>query len=241
MTSERLPGKVLADILGKPMLMRVIQRLGGSSLIKITVVATSLQSADDPVEQLCFEQGIPCFRGHPTDLLERYYRAAVAYQLEVIVRITADCPLIDPGVVDLTIQRFLAATPPIDFAANRLPWDRTYPIGLDTEVCTFDALQRAWQGAEKAYQREHVMPYMYENEDRFRVLHVRSEKDFGGLRWAVDTPEDLEFVRKVYEKFGDLNDFSWLDVVAFLDAHPEIAEINANVAHKSVYEVDKRE
>lgn len=241
MGSERLPGKVLADIAGTPMLVRVVERIRASALVDRVIVATSDKTADDPIQDLCSEKMYKCFRGHATDLLDRYYKTALDNQIDVIVRITSDCPLIDPKIVDKTIDLFLNASPPVDFAANRLPWDRTYPIGLDTEVCTFHALQRAWQRAEKVYQREHVMPFLYENEDRFRVLHVRSDQDYGDLRWAVDTPEDLEFVRKVYEGLGEYVDFGWLDVLYFIKTHPEIAAINANVAHKSVYDVDARE
>jgi spore coat polysaccharide biosynthesis protein SpsF len=123
-----------------------------------------------------------------------------------------------------------------DFAANRLPppWHRTFPIGLDTEVCTFAALERAWKKATKPHQREHVMPYLYEREGRFRVLRIDHEPDYGHLRWTVDTLEDLEFVRQVYAFFGGRDDFSWLDVLELIENKPELMEINAGVRHKAL-------
>ncbi len=240
MASSRLPGKVLAEIAGEPMLMHVVRRTRRARTVHEVVVATTTDVSDDPVAALCTEQGVPFTRGHPTDVLDRYYQAAREFRADVIVRITADCPLIDPGLVDETVRAFLRADPPVDFAANRIPGDRTYPIGLDTEVCSFQALGTAWREADQPHQREHVMPYLYEVPGRFRVLHVRHERDLGSLRWTVDTAEDLEFVRQVFARLREREDFDWLEVLALLEREPELTRINAGVRHKSHTDVDER-
>lgn len=255
MGATRLPGKVLMDIAGKPMLARVVERAKRAQRVDVVAVATSRELEDDAVETLCREMGTPCYRGSLHDVLDRYYQAARHFSADVIVRLTADCPLIDPGVIDHVLGAFFGidATPghqpglgmadthqheelAWDFAANRLPppWSRTFPIGLDTEVCTFAALERAWEEADRPHQREHVMPYLYENEGEFRVLQVNHEPDYGQLRWTVDTAEDLEFVRQVYASFQGRDDFSWLDVLALVENKPELAAINSRVRHKSL-------
>jgi spore coat polysaccharide biosynthesis protein SpsF (cytidylyltransferase family) len=233
MGSRRLPGKVLADILGRPMLERVLVRLGRARAPDEVVVATSAVREDDPIADLCERLAVPCSRGSAEDVLDRFHQAADERQAETIVRITADCPLIDPELVDETVHAFQQASPSVDFACNRLPWDRTYPIGTDTEVCSRPALDAAWREAVQANQREHVMPFFYENPDRFRLLHVRSsDSSLGQMRWTVDEPEDLDFVRQVYARF-ERDDFTWRELIGLLRREPELARINADVAHKS--------
>jgi len=269
--SSRLPNKVLLDLEGQPMLVRVIERARRARILDQIVIATTSDHSDDPVEALCQERGYLYYRGSPHDLLDRYYQAARLYGAEVIVRITADCPLIDPGVIDHTVMAFLGEENPTknvslselrwDFAANRLPppWKRTYPIGLDTEVCSFPALHRAWQEADQPYQREHVMPYIYELERSvhfstldhisserqipkgfFRVLQVDHSPDYGAYRWTVDTQADLELARKIFAHFEGRDDFTWLEVLELFHDHPELAAINANVQPKTVRDIDLR-
>jgi len=253
MASSRLPDKVLLDIGGEPMLVRVYQRTQRARWVDQVVVATTTDPGDDPIAELCSSRGYPYVRGSATDVLDRYYQAARQFDATVIVRITADCPLIDPDVIDITVaalygrkpadlKRMGNDTPLRDFAANRLPppWKRTYPIGLDTEVCTFEALEKAWEQADQPHQREHVMPYLYEEEGRFRVVVVNHEPDHGSLRWTVDTAEDLELVRRLFSHFGNRDDFSWQDVLSLFEEEPELAAINAGVLHKDVFEVDDR-
>jgi len=241
MGSSRLPGKVLLDVAGEPMLVRVVERTQMAKSLDKVVVATTNDPSDDWIVDLCDERGYAFFRGSEYDVLDRYYQAARVYQASVIVRITADCPLIDPAVIDLTVGQFFENG--VDFAANRLPppWTRSYPIGLDTEVCSMDALERAWREADLPRHREHVMPYLYEQEGRFQVLKVDHESDYGTLRWTVDTQEDLALVRKIFEHFGGRNTFSWLEVVDLFKDSPDLAEINAGVQHKSVYDLDDRQ
>lgn len=266
-SSSRLPGKVLQEIAGQPMFVRVVQRLARAEMINQIVVATTTDPSDEPIAVLCSERGFPCFRGSLHDVLDRFYQAALAFRADVIVRITADCPIIDPGLVDLTVKAFLGSECslpgrisqrasnlegqpyPFDFAANRLPppWKRTYPIGLDTEVCSMKALERAWIEADQKYQREHVMPYLYDdvgvNFDqacRFRVLQIDHAQDCGAYRWTVDTPADLEVVRRIYERFDGKDDFTWLDVLRLFEREPELAFLNAGVVHKHLYDFDQR-
>jgi spore coat polysaccharide biosynthesis protein SpsF len=240
MTSTRLPGKVLADIGGQPMLVRVVERAQMSVLVDEVVVATTTESADDPIVALCDLRGYACVRGSAQDVLDRIYQAARQHAAEAVVRVTGDCPLIDPGVMDHTIGTFLKSQ--VDFVANRLPppWKRTFPIGLDTEVCSFQALERAWKEADQPHHREHVMPYLYEVPGRFRVAVVDAERDYGHLRWTVDTPEDLELVRKIYARFNGRDDFTWREVLQIFEREPRLAEINAQVPHKTYRDAESR-
>ena len=240
MGSSRLPGKVMMEINGRPMLDWVITRARRAKLVDEVAVATTMDASDDPIEAFCKAHGVPVYRGDVFDVLDRYYQAARTFQADTIVRLTADCPLLDPYVVDQTVRRFFAES--ADFAANRLPppFKRTFPIGLDTEVCSFAALERAWKEADQKYQREHVMPYLYDEEGRFKVVVVNNPEDFGDQRWTVDTPEDLEFVRQVVAGFGHYDDFNWMDVLALLDRNPALLEINAQIEHKTMKDVDER-
>ncbi len=240
MASSRLPGKVMADIEGEPMLARVVDRARRAACLDDIVVATTTDPGDRETVRFCERRDIPVFRGHPSDVLDRFYRCAASEKADVIVRITGDCPLIDPDLIDLTTKALLDADPALDFTANRLPQNRTYPIGLDTEVCSFGALEIAWEEADQRYQREHVMPFIYEHEDRFRIRVIEYDVDLGGMRWTVDTPEDLELIRQVYRHFGGRDDFSWLEVLRLFEERPELATINAEVEHKTRYDVDQR-
>jgi spore coat polysaccharide biosynthesis protein SpsF len=269
MASSRLPGKVLLDIAGEPMLAHVVARARLARSLDQVVVATTTEPDDEPIQALCEERGLMCYRGSQYDVLDRYYQAALQSQAEVVVRITADCPLIDPDVIDRTVNAFMGATSdelktakdnlqafdseltgdrhvapgaPYDFAANRLPppWGRTYPIGLDTEVCTFKALEIAWKEAKEPHQREHVMPFFYDHQERFRILLINYTEDYGAMRWTVDTPEDLELVRQVYARFTPRADFSWLEVLELFRNEPRLARINAEVRHKAYDEIDAR-
>jgi spore coat polysaccharide biosynthesis protein SpsF len=279
MASTRLPGKVLREIAGQPMLVRVVERTRQANTIDKVVVATSTDPADDAIARLCALQKYDSYRGSMHDVLDRIYQAASSFNADIIVRITADCPLIDADVIDHTVNSFLGSCAPLsvsryanhirsitspqfplDFAANRLPppWKRTYPIGLDTEVCSFAALQHAWRNADQPHQREHVMPYLYENSPiidsrellnepaplkpgQFRVLLVNHTPDYGHLRWTVDTNEDLALVNEIFDHFNGRIDFTWLDVLALFETRPELAAINAAVQHKSAFDVDNQQ
>lgn len=264
MGSQRLPGKVLLDISGQPMLVHVVERTKRAQTIDQVIIATTNDIAENPIAELCQQRRYPCYRGSSYDLLDRYYQAAKRYEAEIVVRITADCPLIDPNVIDKTVYAFLGqperqstlidpsakknarksqALYPYDFAANRLPppWGRTYPIGLDTEVCTFQGLEIAWQEALESHQREHVMPFFYENKERFRTLLVDHEENYGSLRWTVDTPEDLDLIRQIFDRFHPRDDFSWLEVLDLFKREPDLEKINDGIQHKHYRQIDDRQ
>jgi spore coat polysaccharide biosynthesis protein SpsF len=240
MGSSRLPGKVLRDIGGKPMLHRVVVRARRAQTVGLVVVATTWDKSDDPVAGFCQAQGFPFYRGDPLDVLDRYYQAAKRFEAQTIVRLTGDCPLIDPFEIDRTVRAFQETE--VDFAANRLPppWRRTTPIGMDTEVVTYDALQKAWREADQKHQREHVMPYFYEEHGRFKVLLVDHDPDLGDYRLTVDTPEDLTLVCKIYDHFGNSDNFSLNEMVEVLNRYPDWQAINAGVSHKGYLDVDQR-
>lgn len=240
MGSSRLPGKVLLEIAGEPMLARVVERARRAQTVDEVLVATTVDASDDPIEEFCKKRGIACFRGSVYDVLDRFYGAARQSGAEVIVRITADCPVIDPAVIDEVVRAFHAQS--ADFACNRLPppAHRTWPIGLDTEVCSFSGLERAWKEAALPFEREHVMPYFYDEPGRFKVVVVDHDPDYGHLRWTVDTAEDLTLLRAIYARFGGRDDFTWQDVLHLIEREPQLAQINAGVRHKIGTEVDER-
>jgi spore coat polysaccharide biosynthesis protein SpsF len=232
MGSTRLPGKVLRQLGSRTALSWVIHRVRRFRHVDGLLIATTVQSADDAVVKEATRCSAEVFRGDEDDVLDRYYRAACQAQAEVIVRITSDCPLIDPEVSDYTIQRFLDEQP--DYASNTL--ERTYPRGLDTEVMTFSALERAWKEASEPYQRAHVTPYLYQNPEKFRLLSVKGEADFSGYRWTLDTPEDAEFLQEVFGRLGGSIDFTWRDVLHLLEREPALAEINQQIRQKALHE-----
>jgi spore coat polysaccharide biosynthesis protein SpsF len=230
MGSTRLPGKVLRDLGGDTVLARVVSRVRRCRLVNDVVVATSKDPVDDIILKECQRLGTRVFRGCEQDVLDRYYCAAREAKAEVVVRITSDCPLIDPGVSDKTIQAFLDARP--DYASNVL--ERTYPRGLDTEVVTFAALESAWRDAREPYQREHVTPFFYQHPERFRLLSVKGDLDYSQYRWTLDTPEDLEFLRAVYARQMSQRDLAWQDVLSMVEREPGLAEINRHIVQKTV-------
>lgn len=240
MSSSRLPGKVLKEAGGRALLERMVERVQKSTLVDETWVATTVDPSDDELAAFCESHGLKYFRGNLMDVLDRYYQAALHTHADIIVRLTGDCPFIEADLIDKTITALLESH--ADFSCNRLPppLKRTYPIGLDVEACTFAALERAWKEAKEKHEREHVMPYLYEQEGRFKVVKIDHSEDLGELRWTVDTPQDLEFVRAVYSALGDRNDFSWLDVLKLVRAQPELESINSGVQHKTMFDVDER-
>jgi len=262
MGSSRLRGKILADIAGQPMLARVFIRTSRAVTVTETIFATTTDASDDPVAEYCDWSGIPVRRGSLYDVLDRYYQSAKEAKADVVVRITADCPVIDPGLIDDVVNAVISGQSSVisgqfDFAANRLPppWGRTYPIGLDTEVCTFAALERAWKEAKEPQHREHVMPYFYEGvklitDNRslstgisprgFSIALLHHPTDFGDYRWTVDTPEDLDFMRQVYNRFDGRDDFSWKEVLDLIHDEPALMKINAGVQHKTLKDIDNR-
>jgi spore coat polysaccharide biosynthesis protein SpsF len=240
MGSSRLPGKVLKDICGKPMLAWVVARVRQARSVKQVVVATTVDVTDDLIAAYCQANSIECYRGDVFDVLDRYYQAARQYRADVVVRVTADCPLIDPGLIDQAVQELL--TRRLDFTANRLPppFKRTYPIGLDVEVATMTALSEAWEKAEQPHEREHVMPYLYSGPAVYNTSVLNADGNFGAQRWTVDTPEDLDFIQRLTALMDCRMDFTWQEVLALVQNRPELTEINAGVRHKTMSEIDER-
>jgi spore coat polysaccharide biosynthesis protein SpsF len=199
-------------------------------MVDAVVVATTTQPADDAIVQLCAERGYPCVRGSKDDVLDRYYQAARQHEADVVVRITSDCPLIEPQVIDQGLQAFFEHQ--ADYVSNGMS-TRTFPRGLDVEVITFMELERAWHEDTNPAWREHVTPYLYRHPELFQLHALTNPVDLSHMRWTVDTPEDLAFVRQIYNHFGS-NTFSWQDVLALLEQHPEWLEINRHIEQKQV-------
>lgn len=234
MGSRRLPGKVLLDIAGQSMLERVVRRVQRSSLIDEVVVATSTAGADDAVVTECEALGVAVTRGSEEDVLDRFRDAAIAHGAAICVRACADSPLIDPDVCDLVVATLRDSRPAADYASNKI--EPSYPLGLDVEAFTFDALERAWHRTHDAYDRAHVTVDMYRSPAVYRLLAVRGEVDRHNWRWTVDTSDDLEFVRQVVTRFGGSNTFAYDDVVRLIENEPHLARINAHVRAKEVAE-----
>jgi spore coat polysaccharide biosynthesis protein SpsF len=232
MGSTRLQGKVLRDLEGETVLTRVVNRLRRARLVQEVLVATTDHAIDDAIVKECHSCSVPVFRGDEQDVLDRYFRAAQMAKAEVVVRITSDCPLIDPEITDKTIAAFLEAGP--DYASNVI--ERTYPRGLDTEVISMGTLERAWRVARKPYEREHVTPYISEHPAEFKLLSVTGDADYSSHRWTVDTPEDLAFVRAVYARLRTKPTFGWRDVLDLVDREPRLRELNGSIIQKALHE-----
>jgi glutamate-1-semialdehyde aminotransferase/spore coat polysaccharide biosynthesis protein SpsF (cytidylyltransferase family) len=240
MGSSRFPGKVLEDLSGRPMLWHVVDRVRRARRVERVVVATTDRAVDDPIARFCAQENIACFRGDEQDVLDRFYQAARADHADVVVRITADCPLIDPEVIDKVVERFQRGD--CDYVSNAIRY--TYPDGLDTEVFSFAALERAWREAGKPSEREHVTPYL--RTGKFRVANVESEIPVSPAqyRWTVDHPADLEFVRKVYAAFSRNGEFGFREIFDLLKERPDLATIQAETItnegyYKSLYDQAK--
>jgi spore coat polysaccharide biosynthesis protein SpsF len=222
------------DIAGVPMLLRVVERVRRARMVDDVVVATSHDKADDEIALYCVRNGINHARGSNEDVLSRYLDAAEESQADVIVRITADCPFMDPEIIDKTVSHFLSHAG-VDFGSNRGKGaiNRTYPIGMDVEVFTRAALERAGIEALNDYEREHVTPYFYEVPGRFRTVSIDSGGDYGQMRWTVDTREDMKFVLLIYRKLEAKPDFNMKDVLELLKAEPELVQINIGIRQKT--------
>jgi spore coat polysaccharide biosynthesis protein SpsF (cytidylyltransferase family) len=226
MGSRRLPGKTMADVAGAPMLSHVVRRAGAIPGIEQVAIATTPQPADRAIVDFANGHGIPVFVGSEDDVLDRFYQAARHSGATVVVRVTPDCPLLDPTVSGLVLERFLRDGT-LDYVSNTQP--PSFPDGLDTEVFTFQALEIAWKKAVLKSEREHVTPYLWKHPDLFRTACVRHGEDLSALRWTVDEPRDLEFVRKVHDHLGTDRCFGMEDVLDLLRRHPELSATNAGV------------
>jgi spore coat polysaccharide biosynthesis protein SpsF len=232
MTSTRLPGKVLADVAGRPLLAQLIGRLRAATQADEIMIATTSLKTDDAVEALARNMDVRCFRGDEHDVLGRYWGAARESKADIVTRVTGDCPLVDAAETDRVIRALREAPNGADYASNVMT--RTYPRGLETEVFHMDVLERVARFGRSAEAREHVTWFISrERPDLFVRVSIEDEQDNSDLRWTVDTPEDLEMVRRVYEglALGETR-LPYRQVLAYVRSHPEISAINAGVVQK---------
>jgi spore coat polysaccharide biosynthesis protein SpsF len=231
MNSSRLPGKVLKCVNGKPLLAYQVERLLRVKNIDKLVIATTKHSNDDPIVELCKENGITCFRGDENDVLFRYYEVAKAQSAQTIVRITGDCPLIDPNIVGEVIERYLDERPKYDYVSNIQK--RSFPRGMDTEIFSMEVLEKTHQTASSKYDREHVTPYMYHEHSSFSIDNVSAEENYSHFRWTLDTQEDFQFIKKIIEiLYPSCKTFTMKDILDLLEKRPELKEINEHVKQK---------
>lgn len=227
--STRLPGKTLMEIARRPMLAHVIERVSAIPGVKGVVLATSVNPKDDRLVQFARAAGLPWVRGSEEDVLDRFRMALSEYPADVVVRVTPDCPLLDPAVSGLVVAEYLRRAGAVDYVSNVHP--PTYPDGLDTEVFSREALEVTWRETRLPSEREHVTVYMWRRPDRFRLANVSHTEDLSALRWTVDTAADLEFVRAVYGYLSPdgTSHFGMSEVLALLRERPELQSLNAGV------------
>ena len=235
--SSRLPNKVMLPLVGKPLLARMVERVRAARLVGAVVVATTTEREDDPIKALCQQEGFLCFRGHPTDLLDRHYQAGRCFNADTVVKIPSDVPLIDPDVIDKVIGVYLAKPDAYDYVSNLHP--PSYPDGNDVEVMYMGALERAWIEARRDFEREHTTPFLWERPERFSIHNVTWETglDYSMThRWTIDYEEDYDFIEAIYEALYPQNPlFGLEDILALLERRPYIAALNAQYAGVNWY------
>ena len=230
MSSTRLPGKVLMPLAGKPVLSHVVERIRACKTITEVVVATSTDATDDIIEAWCRNEAVSCYRGSLTDVLDRYYQAALLHSADVVVRITADCPAIDPTIVDEVVKGFLAGGYEFYGLAGE------FPDGLDCTVFAFSALARAWREATLLSEREHVGPYIEKQPEIFKCGGLNKFSGLSHHRWTLDEPRDYEFLQIVFSRLYR-KDYLFLasDVLALVENKPELLHINSNIVRNEGY------
>jgi spore coat polysaccharide biosynthesis protein SpsF len=236
--SNRLPDKIMMPLAGKPLLQRLLERVQAATTHFDLAVATTTDTKDDIVREMCRSLNVDCYSGHPTDLLDRHYRAAVERKAEAVVKIPSDCPLIDPAVIDRVLGFYLQHEPSFDYVSNLHP--ASYPDGNDVEVMTLGSLGKAWREASRNFEREHTTPYIWERSEEFRIGNVGWETglDYSmSHRWTIDYQEDYQFIDAVYDELWseDKPIFSMEDILALLRRRPDIEEINAKFAGVNWY------
>jgi len=236
--SSRLPNKVLLPLVGKPLLVRMVERVQAAEFAGTVVVATTTEREDDAIEALCNAEDILCFRGHPTDLLDRHYQVATRlFNADAVVKIPSDVPLIDPGIIDKVIGVYLKNPDAYDYVSNLHP--PSYPDGNDVEVMYMGALERAWVEARRDFEREHTTPFLWERPERFGICNVTWETglDYSMThRWTIDYEEDYDFIEAVYEALYPQNPlFGLEDILALLEQKPDIVALNGKYAGVNWY------
>jgi spore coat polysaccharide biosynthesis protein SpsF len=236
MNSSRLPGKVMLALCGKSVLSHVVGRVQACEAIDKVVVATTKSTRDQGIVAEAINLGVGVYCGSENDVLGRYYEAAKKNEAEIVVRVTADCPLFDPEVLSRMLCEFnrilLTGSSKACLSNTRI---RTYPRGLDIEIFDFSALELAHKEAELGFEREHVTPYMYQHPDKFLLHDFKSDEDLSAYRWTLDTPEDLDFIAAIYsELYKEGQIVSAEEVLCLLRAKPELCELNAHVRQKNI-------
>ena len=233
MGSTRLPGKVMKKLCGQTILAHDIERVKQARTLDDIVVATTISDADDIIFTESLKCGVKVFRGSEKDVLSRYYFAATEHGANIVVRITSDCPLIDPKVIDNIVAFFKEGGYDIVANVGSDLSKRTYPRGLDTEVFSYAALQEAYNNANEIYQREHVTPYIYENAKR--LFYFKNDVDYSQYRWTLDTEEDWQLIQKLYEHlYHGKHDFYLADILNLIEQNPELCEINKDIEQKKL-------
>lgn len=229
--STRLPGKVMTKISGKNMLWHVVKRVQHAKKIDDIVVATTSLKEDEKILKLTSEMGVKSYAGSEDDVLDRYYKAAKKYHADIIVRITGDCPVVDPHIVDKVVQYFLENR--YDYVSNTIK--PTYPDGLDVEVFSYNALEKAWKEAKLLSEREHVTPYIRKPEN-FKIGNFKNDIDLSDMRWTVDGQKDLDFVREIYKNLYPKKQlFLMQDILKLLKEKPELMDINSGINRNEGY------
>lgn len=233
MGSTRLPGKVLLDIEGKPMLHRDLDRNLEAKTVDKVVIATTVKPADDQIVAAVegYDPRVSTSRGSEDDVLDRYYQAAKEAKADIVVRITSDCPLVDPEIIDQVVQ-LLLDDPSLDYAANVLG-DLTYPRGLDVQACTFEAMEKMWNVTTEAEDREHVTLYIRKHPEQFKTAKIQNDVNLSQHRWTVDEEDDLRLAREIYKRLLPVNPhFRMKDILAVFEKEPALFDINHHVHQK---------
>lgn len=237
--STRLPKKVLAEIEGKPMLLHIIDRVKQAKRIDKIIIATTDLPEDKVIEEIAKNSGVEYFAGSEKDVLDRYYKAVKKFGADIIVRITGDCPVVDPELIDKTVKFFLETS--CDYASTAYP-KTTFPDGLDIWVFSFQALEKAWKEAVLPSEREHVTPYMWKHRELFKIATFQNNEDLSNMRWTVDEQIDLKFIRAIYKRLykpGKL--FLMKDILNLLNKEPELAKINQSISKDEGYKKSLKE
>ncbi len=232
MGSTRLPGKTLIEIEGKPLLEHVINRIRYCKTINKIIIATTIKSEDKAIVRLTEKLQVETYTGSSEDVLDRFYQVASKYGGEVIVRITADDPFKDPNVIDEIVNYFLLH-PGINYVSNTI--EPSYPVGIDVEVFSYEALKKAWGAAERPREREHVTPYIFCNPGLFKVANYKNSEQLSHLRWTIDTKEDLQMTKEVYNKLYVKGEIFYMeDILQLLHKYPHISDINNGVEQLAI-------
>lgn len=233
MGSTRLPGKVMMKLCGKIVLEHIITRVKQAKEIDDIVIATTVQEEDNSIVEEARKLGVKFFRGSEEDVLSRYYYAAKENNADIVVRITSDCPLIDPKIVDGIISLYKKNKYDLVTNAGSDLSQRTYPRGLDTEVFSFEKLENAYIEAKKNYQREHVTPFIYENSTN--IFYYKNDIDYSKHRWTLDTEEDSELINKIYEElYNGKHDFYLEEILELFKRQPDLFNINKYIEQKKL-------